>query len=498
MKTTLIQIDPHDDLTSIKDKMTWSKSARMLLFFPSGYPLFQTDLVLRLIQRYSVNLGSQLAIVTRDSILKNIAEGMGIPCFSSAPQAEKRLWKVRESSNLVRLPKGAEAIQEQKNSLPVTRLKASPTNFQKVFTSVLLITLLIALAWFFIPSAKIVINPVSEIQDISYKVSADTDFLLVDISGRLPAEKLSQDISATLTKKSTETILLPIEKASGFVNIINISSQEIIIPVGSALVSDTEPKRFYLLVEDVNLQPDNSEPLSVEIEAVEPGDIGNIPPDVVFFIEGYEDLIQVQNPIAISGGVTQSLPSPGEADYLYLQNKLITQLQESCEETMNSQVQSDHYVIPGSVLLDGEVQLVEAPLVGQPSDSASLAITIECTALIIDKKDEIELATRILDQNLLSGTIPLNGDILVTAISKVKVEGGDRFSWMVNVSRQITQKWDSEKLIGSLLGKSVPVAKEILAAGPPQNSPALITLNPPWWGNMPLLPIRVHIEVSGE
>jgi hypothetical protein len=142
--------------------------------------------------------------------------------------------------------------------------------------------------------------------------------------------------------------------------------------------------------------------------------------------------------------------------------------------------------------------LVEAPLVGQPSDSASLAITIECTALIIDKKDEIELATRILDQNLLSGTIPLNGDILVTTISKVKVEGGDRFSWMVIVSRQITQKWDSEKLIGSLLGKSVPVAKEILAAGPPQSSPALIALNPPWWGNMPLLPIRVHIEVSGE
>ena len=222
MKTILIQIDPHDDLTSIKDKMTWAKSARMLLFFPSGYPLFQTDLALKLIQRYSVTLGSQLAIVTRDRILRNVADELGVPCFTSAPQAEKNLWKVPSTQNLVRIPKEAKEILELKNSLPLASINTIPSNFQKIFTSFLLLSLLVILALFFIPSAKIILFPVTEIQEITYKVSAGTEYLSVDISGKLPAVKLSQEVNASLTKTSTGTINLPVSKASGSVKVINV------------------------------------------------------------------------------------------------------------------------------------------------------------------------------------------------------------------------------------------------------------------------------------
>ncbi len=498
MKTTLIQIDPHDDLTSIKDKMTWSKSARMLLFFPSGYPLYQTDLALRLIKRYSFTLGSQLAIVTRDKYLKNIAVDIGIPCFSSAPQAEKSLWKVRDTQNLVRMPKGAEAIQDQKNSLPVTEVTRLPSNVQKMFTSVLMVSLLIVLALFFIPSAQVHLYPVSETQEITYNVTAGTDYLSVDIAGKIPAAKLSEEISVFLTKNSTGTIVLSISKASGFVEMTNLSSQEIFLPAETSLVSVTEPQWIYTLVNDVNLKPEPSLPQSVKVEASDSAVDGSVPPGTTFFIEGYEDLIQVQNPLVITGGKSQSLPSPREEDYLDLQNKLTKQLLERCKETMESKVISGQSVIPGSIMLSGETHLVENPPVGQPSDSASLSMTVECTALLIEENIESELALRILDQNLLTGMVPLNDDISITPIGKVKVEGSDRFSWTVKVNRKITKMWDTEELIGSLLGKSLSAAKEILAAGSPQSKPALITLNPIWWNYLPLLPTMVHIEVRGE
>ena len=498
MKTTLIQIDPHDDLTSIKDKMTWSKSARMLLFFPSGYPLFQTDLALSLIQRYSIALGSQLAIVTRDNVLRNIAIDFGIPCFASAPQAEKSLWKVRDFQSLVRIPKGAEAIQEQKSNLPGVGVKSLPTNIQKMFTSVLLVLLLIFITLFLVPSAQITLYPVSETQEIAYVVTGGTDFLSVDIAGKLPAAKLSQEISASLTKNSTGTIVLPISKASGSVEVINLSSQEIFIPAGSMLASDSEPQQLYSLVNLIKLTPDNSEPLSVKIEEKDAGVDGNVPHGMTFVIEGYEDLIQIQNPAAISGGNSQSLPSPSEADYMNLHTELMKQLLEQCEEKMKSQAQSGQSVIPGSIILGAESQIVEIPPVGQPSDIASLSITIECTALFINENDEFELAKRILDQNLLTGMAPLDEDITITPLDKVKVEGVDRFSWTVNVSRHISQIWNMEELIGSLIGKGVSEAKEIMRAGPPQSKPALITINPSWWKHLPLLPSRVHIEVSGQ
>ncbi len=470
----------------------------MLLFFPSGYPLFQTDLALRLIQRYSVTLGSQVAIVTRDRILRNVAADIGIPCFISAPQAEKSLWRIRSKQNLVRIPRGAEEIKEQKDSLPAKKLSNLPSNFQKIFTSLLLFSLLVTLALFFIPSAEIILFPVTETQEITYKVSAGSDYISVDISGKLPATKLSQGVTAESTKNSSGTIYLPVSKAAGTVEVINASSQDIFLPAGSRLISDTEPQMPYTLVGEVNLKANFSVPVSIRIEATDPGEDWNVPNGIKFFIEGYEDLIQVQNSIAISGGKDQSLPSPGEADYLYLQNRLTKKLLESCKEELENQVKTDQALIPESIQLSEESTMVESPPVGQPSDSATLSITSECSALVISKDDEIGLAKRILDQNLLSGKVTLTHDISITPMGGVKDGGVDRFSWMVTAKRSITQKWNSEELINSLLGKRLSDAREILSVGLPQNSPAIIKINPQWWKFMPLLPTRVHFEVNPE
>lgn len=470
----------------------------MLLFFPSGYPLFQTDLALRLIQRYSITLGSQLAIVTRDSILRNVADDIGIPCFTSAPQAEKSLWKVQGTQTLFRIPKGSEEIQKQKYSLPAIRLISNPSNFQKIITSALLFLLLVTLAIFFIPSAQIIMFPVSETQEITYKVSAGTEFLSVDISGKLPAIKLSQEVSATLTNNSTGSVNLPVSKASGYIEVINLSSQDIFIPAGSILMSDTVPQRRFTSIGKVDLKANSSNPVSVRIEATEPGVDWNMPGGVTFFIEGYENLIQVQNSIAISGGKNQTLPSPGQGDYLNLQNKLTKQLLEGCEGELESPVKSGQVIIPDSIHLGGESKMVESPPVGQPSDTATLSITSECTAFVISEEDEFGLAKRILDQNLLSGVIPLNSDISITPIGEFKGEGADRFSWIVNAKRSIIQIWNTEELISSILGKSSSDAREILTAGLPQNRPAIITINPSWWRFVPLLPTRVNFEVSAE
>lgn len=264
------------------------------------------------------------------------------------------------------------------------------------------------------------------------------------------------------------------------------------------LASNSVPQRIYSLINEVNLKPDNSEPLRVKIEANNAGADGNVPPGMTFVIEGYEDLIQVQNPVAITGGNSQSLPSSGEADYLNLRTELMKQLLKQCEEKMESQAQSGQSVIPGSIMLGAKTQMVETPPVGQPSDKASLSITIECTALVINENDEFELAKRILDQNLLTGMAPLDEDITITPLDKIKVVGVDRFSWTVNVSRRVSQIWNVEVLISSLIGKGVSEAIQILAAGPPQTKPALITINPSWWKHLPLLPTRVQIEVSGQ
>ena len=63
MKTQVIQLDPHDDGTSVRDKMSWAKSPRILLVYPRRSRILARTLDLRLLQRHAATLGEQLAIV---------------------------------------------------------------------------------------------------------------------------------------------------------------------------------------------------------------------------------------------------------------------------------------------------------------------------------------------------------------------------------------------------------------------------------------------------
>jgi len=62
MKTQVIQLDLHDDVTSVRDKMSWAKTPRILLVYPRRSHNLGRLLDLRLLQRHASILGAQLAI----------------------------------------------------------------------------------------------------------------------------------------------------------------------------------------------------------------------------------------------------------------------------------------------------------------------------------------------------------------------------------------------------------------------------------------------------
>ena len=58
MKTHVIQLEPHDDVISIRDKMSWAKTGRILLVFPTRVRSRFLTLDLRLLQREGQRLSS--------------------------------------------------------------------------------------------------------------------------------------------------------------------------------------------------------------------------------------------------------------------------------------------------------------------------------------------------------------------------------------------------------------------------------------------------------
>ena len=77
MKTQLIPLETHDDLISIRDKMSWAKTPRILLVWPSKGQVGVRPLDLTLLRRHAVSLGAELGLVTRDAEIYAAARRMG-------------------------------------------------------------------------------------------------------------------------------------------------------------------------------------------------------------------------------------------------------------------------------------------------------------------------------------------------------------------------------------------------------------------------------------
>ena len=92
MKTQILQLEPHDDVISARDKMGWGQTARVLLVWPNRGQILTRRVDLELLLRHSRSLGGQLALVTRDPDVRYHAKRIGIHVFKSVRQAQHTRW----------------------------------------------------------------------------------------------------------------------------------------------------------------------------------------------------------------------------------------------------------------------------------------------------------------------------------------------------------------------------------------------------------------------
>src|SRR3972149_811331 len=89
MKTQIITLESHDDLISVRDRLSWAKTPRVLLVWPRYEQVTLRALDLKVLQRHADSLGAQLGLVTRRVPVQREAEALGIPVFESTTAAQK-------------------------------------------------------------------------------------------------------------------------------------------------------------------------------------------------------------------------------------------------------------------------------------------------------------------------------------------------------------------------------------------------------------------------
>ncbi len=495
MKTQIIQLDQHDDILSAKDKIGWSQANRVLLIWPEEGLILSRRIDLALLSRHVRSLGGRLALITRSRQVKVYARELGIPVFRSSEQAQRRPWR-----SVPRKPVEAAAEKERRERLLalrdrvlVVRPRLPSNRLARLIPFFAGLLSVVALVFFFLPSAAITLDPRQQPQEIILAMRAAPTIFSANPSGSIPAQVITQIVEGQLEANSTGRATLPAATASGSVRLTNLTAQEISVPIRTVVATlDSPALRFETSVEaSVPAGPGTF--IDVPVRAILAGSSGNVSPGAIAAIEGSLGLsLSADNPLPISAGTDRNSLSPSENDYKQLRETLVDQLQKDALDQMQFALPPQRRLLPASLRQHSVLQETRQPESGQPGERLQLHMQIEYIAWTISDQDVSQVALTVLNAGLPDEYQDVPGSLDLQDASQPILDG-EQVAWQMRASRRIYVPLDSKDVARSIAGNSTEQALRSLRLRLALQSEPVIRVAPYWWDRLPFLPLRIQV-----
>jgi len=502
MKTQIIRLEPHDDFISARDKMGWSQTGRILLVWPDQKHVLDRRLDLALLQRHSMKLGAQLAIVSQDSEAKYQARKLGIPVFRSIPHAQKSRWRSERRARAITPSwRGPEEPRPDLQALKSMVPSPAPAVLNRPAVRLIFFTLgvlaLLSIAALLAPSSQVNLDPAIEIQEATLSVRANPEIEKASLSGAVPARWSKVVVEARSSTASLGTTRVPQEYASGSIQITNLTDQPVPIPQGTVVRSLDEPPVRFATTRSAEVPAGVGKTLSLPIKAERPGTFGNLTAGTLIAIEGALGAsLTATNPRPTTGGGDQILAIPTAYNRQQLYEKLEVDLRETALQEFQMQL------APGSVLFTPTItisQVIEQqydPAEDLPSDQLGLNLRIEYQALTVSVDDILNMSELALDANLPSDFSVIPDTLQVDNRSQPVFENESTMRWQVVARRQIQARFTAQKVTQLVLGMPPEQAARRLNNDLPLTKEPTIVMNPEWWPRMPILPFRIQVSTD--
>ncbi|MFZ5908513.1 MAG: baseplate J/gp47 family protein [Chloroflexota bacterium] len=497
MKTQLIPLESHDDLISVRDRMSWAKTPRILLVWPKSERIPLRALDLKVLQRHAAALGAQLGLVTRHRDIWREAQALDIPVFGSTGEAQRSPWPERDlrgkrewrrpRRDLRRLRRQVRVGEEAWRSHPATRILS--------FTLGVLAVLL--LASLFIPKAEIVLASEKQLQVVTLPVRADPSVDTVFITGNLPARELRVIVEGTREALATGEIPVPKAKAEGAVTFRNLTEGEVTVPAGTVLTSTGLPGVRFVTLETSELAPGLKASMDVPVQAEQPGAAGNVEAGTILAVEGNLGLqVAVSNAEPTVGGSDLVSPAATEEDRGRLRQALVDELRAKAQEQMRLQLAAGDVFFPDTVSLAQALEETYDPPTGQSGRKVALAMQVEFAASYASGADLAELAGAVLNASLPAGFVSSDASLALEALSS-PVTGADGVTrWDMQAKRTLARSLGLARVIPLAQGRSPQVAEARLAEALSLAEQPRIVVRPSWWPWLPLIPFNITVETQ--
>lgn len=494
MKTKIITLESHDDLISVRDKLSWAKTPRILLVWPKYEKVTLRLLDLKVLQRHADSLGAHLGLVTRRMNVRRDAESLGIPVFKTTSAAQKNLWP-DSAPRTQRIPKNPRRdLREMRDSIYQKEPAWRTSLLGRVLTFTAGVTAILVVAGIFVPRAAVTLYPESQTQSITIPVNAGPSIESISLTGDIPAKTISVTVDAEQVLTVTNQIAIPKTKAKGIARFTNLGEKEVEIPAGT-VISTLDLIR-YITLNDTLLPAGVDKFVEVQIEALEAGSHGNAEPERITIVEGLLGLsATVTNPELISGGTDTKSIGASEEDRTELREVVMENLRSSAEAQMLTRINTNDLLLLDTLEVVKIQQEEFSPPEGHAGNPLVLKMQVEFSANYISHEDLNQLVSSTLNATTPQGFSPF-GELTFKPLAEPVTDSTGVTHFELEAAQVTLRDVDPMRVFSTIRGHNPARAEnELMSALELRDNPQ-ITISPSWWKWMPLIPFNISVEVK--
>jgi hypothetical protein len=373
---------------------------------------------------------------------------------------------------------------------------------------IILATLLAVLAgigYVMLPSATVVIVPARAQTQIEATIIADPAFeqSQVDVqSGTIPALTLRVEVEERATIETSGSRSLGATPALGSVVFINKTQNPVAIPAGTFVSTSAGTPIVFSTTQDATVSGGVGLQIEVPIEAVpeSTGTIGNdIGVGLINTILGnLAEQVEVRNFAPTYGGTSSLVRVITVADQERLIDILRQQIQARAYTEMLPRISDTQFIISETIRITEEREdwTIFDGIVGDVTDNLSLTMRAVVEATAVEQQFAQQIAYLQLTNQIPRGRSIDPASLIYTLAPEVNIDPEGRVSFVMLAEGLVSAQINVAQLQERLAGRSIEDATRYLISTLDLTDGAVpqITVSPEWFGQMPLLSIRITVQ----
>jgi hypothetical protein len=503
----VIYLEVGDDMPAVRDLLEGAQAKQVLLVIPKGCRTFQNSINLRILRRHAGNLALEVALVTRDSRTRQLAREEGVPVLASIRRGRRGRWRLgaphRSSAQRAAAARvdGLRAGRGDIGYGDTVILWAG--RVLGVLLFVLLLLLVVGLGLLLIPEAKVTLVPYREVVQATLELRADPDAEKPNLDKlTIPARILEASVEQTGEIATVSMKDAPDAPATGTVMLINQTASSMEILPGAIVRTSTGTTVRFKTVTTATLPASVGGTAEAQIEALEPGPVGNVPAATINTIEtaALRGKVRVINEAPTRGGGVKQVGVVTRADMDRLKAQLLQQLQQRAFVELQTQLREQEFLPPESMTTEIMAEVYDQFLDSE-ADVLGLQMRILATGTAVDRANANVLAYEALKAQI-PATYELQSEEITFEIDEENVRMDGRSVILdVSASAPLVIDIDRGDVRSTVTGLTVEEAEEAVVGSFTLDAPPVIVVEPDWikrweWlDRVPYLPFRVQVVV---